>query len=168
MLAPVRERFGTPRWTPAELLHLTLVFLGQTDAHRVPEISSRVAAAAARHGAYEVRTGAAGGHVDDRPGAHRGGVAWLTLAAGARETIDLALDLDAALESRTYDERRRPRPHLTVARNVHQAALQALAELAPRLALQWQAARIVLFRSHTGPSGSRYEELASHNLSGTH
>ena len=149
-----------------DLLHLTLVFLGQTDASRVPEITSRLAQVATRHQAFDVRTGAAGGHVDDRPGARRGGVAWLTLAGGARETIDLSLDIDAALESRTYDAHRRPRPHLTVARNVDQPALQALSELAPHLALHWQATRIVLFRSQTGPSGSRYEELASHILSG--
>jgi 2'-5' RNA ligase len=152
----------------ADLLHLTLVFLGPTDARRVPEITSRLAEVATRHQTFEVHTGAAGGHVDDRPGARRGGVAWLTLAGGGRETIDLSLDIDAALESRTYDARRRQRPHLTVARNVDQAALQALSELAPRLALHWQQTRIVLFRSHTGPSGSRYEELTSHNLSGTH
>lgn len=144
-----------------ELLHLTLVFLGATDADHVPDITRALAGVARRHAPYEALTGIAGGRVNDRPQARRGGVAWLGLGRGAPETAALALDVDAALGGATYDERRAPQPHLTVARNVDAAALAALRELSGGLHVAWQSERIVLFRSHTGPRGSRYEELSS-------
>jgi 2'-5' RNA ligase len=161
LLAPLTGRFPTVRWMSPELLHLTLVFLGQTDAARVADLERALVGVAQRHVPYEAQTGAAGGRVDDRPGARRGGVAWLRLRRGANETARLALDVDEALGSATYDGRRRPRPHLTVARNASPEALAALGDAAASLDMSWTVERIVLFRSHTGPRGSRYEELAS-------
>jgi len=40
-LTPLRDRFRDVRWMPPELLHLTLVFLGQTEPERVPMIPAR-------------------------------------------------------------------------------------------------------------------------------
>ena len=138
--------------------------MGQVDSGRVPAISEQLAAVALRHAPFETIVNGAGGHVDDRPGARPGGVAWLTLGDGATQTADLALDVDTTIGSRTYDERRRPRPHLTVARAVDVAVLAALRDLAPTLRLEWTTSSLVLFRSHLGPGGSRYEPLATHRL----
>lgn len=143
---------------------MTLVFLGETDAALVPAIGEALGGVAGRHGAYEVHPADAGGHARDRHGRQRGGVAWLTLGAGTRETQALALDVDATLGSNTYDERRRPRPHLTVARNVDEDSLDALRQAARDIDVSWMATRLVLFRSHTGKTGSQYEELVSHDL----
>lgn len=151
---------------PPELLHLTLVFLGQTDPSRASVIADALAAESARRSAYRTTVSGAGGHVDDRQAARRGGVAWLTLGDGFEETAALALDVDVAIGSATYDERRRPRPHLTVARNVDEQVLVALRAEARRTALEWSTREIVLFRSHPGPGGSRYEQLASFELHG--
>ena len=149
---------------PAEMLHLTLVFLGQTEAALVPAMAGALRDAARRHVRYTARTGQAGGRVDDRPGARHGGVAWLTLGSGAAETAALSLDVDRALGSGTYDDRRRPRPHLTVARNATQDALAAVRRVAAENEIRWQVDRIVLLRSHTGPRGSRYEQLGTFPL----
>ena len=138
--------------------------MGEVDSVRVPEIDDGLADVARRHSAFRTTVDGAGGHVDDRPGARPGGVAWLTLADGFRETAHLALDVDTAIGAHTYDERRRPRPHLTVARAVDAPVLAALRDLAPRLSLEWQTSRIVLFRSHLGTGGSRYEPLSTHEL----
>jgi len=148
-----------------DVLHLTLVFMGQVDSARVLEISDGLAAVARRHAAFRTTIDGAGGHVDDRAGARPGGVAWLTLGDGAAQTADLALDADSAIAAHTYDERRRPRPHLTVARALDVAALAALRDLAPTLRLAWTTSSLVLFRSHLGPGGSHYEPLATHALS---
>ena len=149
---------------PPNVLHLTLLFMGQVDAGRVPTISDDLAAVAARHVAFATRASGAGGHVDDRPGARRGGVAWLTLGAGAREMTELALDVDDALGTRTFTSQRPPRPHLTVARNVDAPALRALAARAQDLELEWWTSSVVLFRSLLGPGASRYEPLSTHSL----
>lgn len=159
-LAALRERCPDARWLPPDKLHLTLVFLGQTDSARVPEIAEALASVAGRHVTYRAATGEAGGRVHDR----RNGVAWLRLADGGHETAALALAIDDALGSRTYDARRAPHPHLTVARGVDEPTLALLQAEAARLRLAWTVERVVLFRSHTDPRGSRYEELASFDL----
>lgn len=163
-LEPLSAQFPTVRWMPVDMLHLTLVFLGQTEAASVPATERALGDVGIRHGPYGVVTGEAGGRVDDRPGARRGGVAWLELSSGAAETAALSLDVDRALGSGTYDDRHRPRPHLTVARNVTPDALAALRPVAAQNDIGWRVDRIVLFRSHTGPRGSRYEELAASPL----
>lgn len=147
-----------------ELLHFTLVFMGQTDSARVPQIADHLEQVATRHAAFTVRVDGAGGHVDDGPGRRPGGVAWLTLGDGFREMADLALETDAAIGAHTYDDRHRPRPHLTVARAINQPALASLRELAPGLRLEWRTSTVVLFRSHLGPTGSRYEPLSTIKL----
>ena len=107
---------------------------------------------------FEVATGEAGG----LPNGRRGGVAWLRLERGRRRrSRSLALELDREMGSGTYDERHRPRPHLTVARRVDESVIAALRELAPAIDVAWTVDRVVLLRSHTDPGGSRYEELHS-------
>ena len=139
---------------------MTLVFLGQTDAGRVPELAAAVADVAARHAKFALTTGHAGG----RAGGRRGGVAWLRLADGRHEVAQLSIDVDDALASGTYDARHAPRPHLTVARRVDEQALSDLQRSTEGLRVSWVVDRIVLFRSHTGPGGSRYEALSSSKL----
>ena len=156
-LAPVRERHPLVAWLPPNKLHLTLVFLGQTDATRVTGLADSLARVAARHRPFAVTTGHAGGRV----GGRRGGVAWLRLAEGGHQTAQLSLDVDEAVGSHAYDAEHAPHPHLTVARKVTNSALADLRVAAPRTSQSWAVDRIVLFRSHTGPGGSRYQELTS-------
>lgn len=119
---------------------------------------------AARHAPYQVATGEGGGRTGDR----RGGVAWLRLAEGGHETGQIALDLDRAIGSATYDAGRPPHPHLTLARGVDQATLDDLRAVARDVTLRWMADRLVLYRSYTDPHGSRYEELAAVDLATGH
>ncbi len=156
-LEPVRAAFPDTRWVSADKLHLTLVFLGQTDPERVPALSAAVDAVAWRRASFEISTGDGGG----LPNGRRGGVAWLRLDQGGPQVARLALELDEGMGSGTYDERHRPRPHLTVARRVDGRFITALRDMASSIDVSWRADRLVLFRSQTGPGGSRYEELHS-------
>src|SRR5262245_41451850 len=159
-LAPVRELHPQVKWLPMNKLHLTLVFLGQTDSERVDDIAERAAGVASRHSQFDVVTGDAGGKL----GGDRGGVCWLRLAKGGHEVAQLSIDLDSAVGSNTYNANTGPRPHLTVARHVSAATLEDLRQLSTQIALGWTVDHITLFRSHTDPGGSRYEELASATL----
>jgi len=161
-MAALRARHPDARWLPPHKLHLTLVFLGPTEAHDVQRIAAVTAAVAERHRAYEVVTGDGGGRVHTE----RGGVCWLRLAEGGSETAQLALDLDAELGSATYDATHHPHPHLTLARGIDRATLDDVRSTARGLTLRWTADRIVLFRSYTEPAGSIYEELAEFALPG--
>lgn len=162
MLAPLRGRHPEARWLPPDKLHLTLVFMGLSDAAAVPGVTAAIERVAATHECYDAATGDGGGRVHD----HRDGVCWLRLVDGGRETSQLALDLDEALCSATYDADHPPHPHLTLARGVDKAALEDMVSTSRGLNLRWTADRIVLFRSYTDPRGSRYEELASFPLRG--
>lgn len=148
------------RWLPPNKLHLTLVFIGASDAGRVPLLTQAISGVATRHAEFEVATGEAGGRV----GGHRGGVSWLRFAHGGHEVAQLALDIDDAIGSRTYDARNAPRPHLTVARGVSERTLADLRESVMGVSITWTIDRISLFRSYTDPAGSRYEELAQARL----
>jgi RNA 2',3'-cyclic 3'-phosphodiesterase len=145
------------RWVPPEKLHLTLVFLGSIDAPEVPRVAKAMRDVAAASEPFEVAAGESGGYA----GGRRGGVAWLRLSRGAQEIAQLSLDLDSAIGSLTYDSTRAPRPHLTVARHVTDAALADIREAAKTIQLSWLVDRVVLFRSHPDPGGSRYGELSS-------
>jgi RNA 2',3'-cyclic 3'-phosphodiesterase len=160
VLADVRARHPMVKWVPINKLHLTLVFLGQTDPARVSEIAGVVARVAAQHAPFDVATGDAGGKLDDR----RGGVAWLRLADGGHQIAQLSIALDNAIGSHTFDDLHAPRPHLTVARRVSEAALKDLQSVASQVTFGWTVNRVVLLRSHTDPTGSIYEPLASVDL----
>ncbi|MEP7379964.1 MAG: RNA 2',3'-cyclic phosphodiesterase [Chloroflexota bacterium] len=159
-LAVLRSRHPDAHWLPPQKLHLTLVFLGQTESRDTDRIAAATAAVAARHTAYPVATGDGGGRVNTV----RGGVAWLRLADGGRETAQLALDLDADIGNRTYDAAHSPHPHLTLARGVDQLTLDDIRATGRALTLRWTVDRVVLFRSYTEPHGSIYEELSTHLL----
>jgi 2'-5' RNA ligase len=161
-LANVRIAHPMVKWLPLNKLHLTLVFLGQTNPGRVPALTAAMEKVADGRPPFDVTTGDAGG----RLGGQRGGVLWLRLDSGGHEVAQLSLDLDEALGSSTYNEKAAPRPHLTVARGVTDSALADLRVVAQSIELGWTVDRIVLFRSYTDPGGSRYEELASSLLSG--
>ena len=148
------------KWVPINKLHLTLVFLGQTEPSRVADLAAVVERVTAQHVPFNVATGDGGGKLHDR----RGGVAWLRLAEGGHHVAQLSLDLDNAIGSHTYDDTHAPRPHLTVARRVSQAALTDVQAVAAQITLGWTVDRLVLFRSHTDPAGSIYDELASVDL----
>jgi RNA 2',3'-cyclic 3'-phosphodiesterase len=167
-LAALRRHHPAARWTDPEQLHATLIFLGQTLAGEVPRLESVLSATAARWRPFAADVRGSGGRIDGRPaaesGRRRGGVAWLNVGSGRQDLTSLALDLDRALGGGSAEGG--PRPHVTVSRRVDQALLDDLATEASRLRLEWTVERIVLYRSHTGPGGSRYEELTSARLGG--
>lgn len=157
-LADMRQRYPEVRWIPAEQMHVTLVFLGSTDPASVPGIADAMRSVVARHPPAELVTAGTGGRADDR----RGGVCWLRLAGPGTAVLGrLARDLDETLPP-TAGRGRVHAAHLTVCRRVSEAVLADLR--AP--AISFVVDRAALIRSHTGPGGARYEELAAERLGG--
>ncbi|NHC14579.1 RNA 2',3'-cyclic phosphodiesterase [Motilibacter deserti] len=156
-LGPVRQAHPQPRWVPSERWHLTLAFLGDIEERRLPELSERLARAAARSGPLELALSGGG-----RFGT---GVVWVGFAGDLAPLTRLAEGVAAAARRTGIDvEDRRFTPHLTVARgrvvDGRPADLRpAAAALAAYSGSSFRADRIALVRSVLGPQPV-YTELA--------
>jgi 2'-5' RNA ligase len=141
------------RRTPAENLHVTLAFLGTRSSEEAAAVADVLPAVARPVG--ELTVGGALWLPRGRPGV-------LTVALRAGPVLgelhaDLVADLTAAIG---FEPERRPlRPHVTVARARRGERLRA-GELRPPPELSFTPEALVLYRSHTGAGGARYEALA--------
>lgn len=150
--ARVSVREPAVRLVSTEALHVTLVFLGSQPEEQVAEIAEVVASEARALSPLGV-AGAA--WLPER----RPGVLVADLVEDDSRLAGLQHDLAVALSPWREPEVRAFRPHVTVAR-VRRGERLARREVAapPRLVLEAEA--VVLYRSHPGPKGSRYEALA--------
>lgn len=151
------------RWVRAENAHLTLRFLGETDAAAVPGLADDLAAIAALHAAIEAEIGAV---PDVFP--PRGPVRVVWFDVTPHDPIAaLARDVAAACESRLglAPEARPFAPHLTLARanrpwrRAEFEAWRDQVATTARIAIRFD--RLSLVESRLGPGGSRYTEVAS-------
>ena len=146
------------RWADPTGWHVTLAFLGLTEAAETPALADRMAAVAEAHQQMTFRTGGLGAF----PTPARARVAWYGVEDDAGRMAMLAADLSTALG---LDASRRLRPHLTLAR-VRRQPVDLRPWLASASAPDAVLAtdRIELMRSHTVRGPARYETLASISL----
>lgn len=141
------------RRTPAENLHVTLAFLGarpDEDAGAVADVLRAVARPVG-----ELAVDGALWLPRKHPGV-------LTIALRAQPALaELHGELVAALtEAIGFEPESRPlRPHVTVARARRGDRVRPTA-VAPPPNRTFTPEALVLYRSHTGPGGARYEALA--------
>ncbi len=111
-LGPARRLPGADelRWTPTESWHYTLAFLGEVPDALRPALTERLARAAHRHDAFELRA-AGGGHFGDRA-LWAGAEGDLTALARLADTVRAA----ARRAGAPADEEHGFRAHLTLAR----------------------------------------------------
>ena len=146
-----------------DALHVTLVFLGYLPEKSIGSLAALVADAA--DGAAVPRLTPAGLKAlpPRRP-------RLFALDVGDEEGRASALQARIAdlLEAkRLYTPERRPFwPHVTLARVKRGRTARAPVEPAPPPGEAFEAAEVVLYRSHLGPAGARYESLARVPLGG--
>jgi RNA 2',3'-cyclic 3'-phosphodiesterase len=161
--AAVREAAGSVdvRWTDRDGWHLTVKFLGQVRDDAVPAVSEALARVAAGSAPMSLATGALGAF----PSPRRARVVWLGLSAGADDVARLAAATDAALAPLGFAPEARPyHAHVTLGRvraptGLHRLA-RALDEVSPGAPASWTAEAVVLFQSHTRPTGAVYTPVA--------
>src|SRR5438270_4027695 len=138
------------RWVPVEQWHLTLLFCGDVDERMVPELSDRLARAAARTPAFPLQLKGAGTFPKQSA---RARVLWLGLG-GDTSTLSGLAERCAAAARRTgiAIEDRAFRPHLTVARA--RTAIVDATDQVHRLASfetePWQVQSVLLVHSTLG------------------
>ncbi|MEU5607889.1 RNA 2',3'-cyclic phosphodiesterase [Streptomyces sparsogenes] len=150
------------RWTERAGWHFTLAFYGEVDEGLLPELHERLARAAQRHPAHEIRL-AGGGRFSDK-------VVWAGVD-GDRASLGHLADSAEAGARRAglrMDQRHRPyHPHLTLARCRGGADLRPYAAgLEDFEGSAWTVAELSLVRSHPptpGVAGAqpRYEVVAA-------
>ncbi|WP_204015346.1 RNA 2',3'-cyclic phosphodiesterase [Sphaerimonospora thailandensis] len=157
----VRAGWPELRWIDSTLWHVTLAFLGEVPDQALPELSVRLARAAARYRPVTLSFTGAGAF----PSASRGRVFWLGL--DAVPPLPRLADSVAAGARRAGAEetdRKRFHPHLTLARSRYGDDLRGLVgSLSSFSGLRWRADAVHLVRSHLG-SSVRYEPLEAYPL----
>lgn len=162
-----RHNLSDLRWARPEGIHLTLKFLGETPAGRVPAITEALAGAIRGRPGFHLalgETGTFGGRRGPR-------VLWLDVVGDIERLRQLQTAVEEALVEVGFPpEERGFSPHLTLAR-VRQPAPAGTAERvahALRAATPPQAEfdvrEIVLMRSTLQPGGAVYERLAAFPL----
>jgi len=141
-------------------LHLTLKFLGETGETKVEKIKKAINEAAEPLSPFQLKYGGCG--VFPSPGKAR--ILWVGLKEGTEETCLLASRMEKKLASIGYEkEKRRYRPHLTIARFRDRVAgghvRQFLEEQSCFESSAAQVNRVVLYESRLAPAGAEYTEL---------
>jgi len=173
--ADVRERAAAllppdlPGLKPvrADLMHLTLAFLGWTADERLGDVIAAAGAATAGQGPFTLALD----HAGRFPERGRPRVIWLGIGAGADELARLASAVAEALRAREIRFDDRPfAAHLTLARVREDASLAdaraagAAAESIGPLDLRCPIERVAVVQSVLSRSGPHYTERASARL----
>jgi 2'-5' RNA ligase len=145
---PLRAAETGLRWAPRERLHLTLTFLGEVDARRLPGLGGRLARAAAACAPLRLHL-CGGGRFGDS-------VLFCRVRGDVAGLVGLADACGAAGRHTGIDVGSRPfEPHLTIARSRRSTGHHGLRPLVDQLADYegpwWLGESIQLVQSHLGP-----------------
>ena len=143
------ESGGRP--TAANLIHLTLAFVGDQPAIRVDSL---------RRLAAGIRTGGFMLALDEIGGFARTGIAWLGASAPQPGLVALRDNLAAALQARGFPVDARPyAPHLTLARRSVNAVDRRLVQ-----PVRWRVTSFALVGSELAGGGPSYRTIAEWGL----
>lgn len=144
---------GAVRWVRPEQMHLTLRFLGDTDATLLPAVQSALDAVAAGRESFTMRLEGIGCF----PNARRPRVIWVGLSEEATGLLSLKSALDQQLTPLGWPAEDKPfRAHLTLGRVKDERAVRGItwSAVIPHLPVQVDA--IHLIESQLRPSGPVY------------
>lgn len=156
------------RWVPKGNIHLTLKFLGDVPADRLPHIYQAVSQAAARSAPFHLEVA----NVGCFPDARRPRIVWAGVEGDLPALLRLYEALEKALEALKYPREKRPfTPHLTIARVKQQAAPREVAALGQSIATfgpvalgAMEVTSLHVIKSVLQPTGAVYTDLAAARL----
>jgi len=160
------------KWVPAANMHLTLKFIGEFPAARVPSVLEPLAEVAAVHAPFRVVLSGVGTF----PRGQRPRVIWIGAGEGEKNLVALAENVDRALVRAGVAAETRPfAAHLTVGRLreerdggtvVSAAFLRALRDMAVLHGGTSTIGRMTLFESTLGPGNPVYRAVETFELGG--
>lgn len=167
-VAAVRETLPRARWVNPEAMHLTLVFLGEVDGERLPDLERAGTSAVAGEAPLTLRVANGGSFPPGRPAR----VVWLGIESD-RDLAPLAqrLAADCARAAGVEADEKPYHPHLTLVRCEPPWPRAAVAELSRAfsggIGEPFAVAEAVLFRSTLGQGPARHEALQHWRLGGS-
>ena len=164
-----QEQIDNMRLVRPEGVHLTLKFLGDIDANRVPTVADAMTQAAARHAPFSLALGQPGVF----PNTNRARVLWIGVEGDLQLLRLLQSDIEEALIAAGFPpEKQRFNPHLTIGRMHHRAsredrrrATDALAALTLPEDRTIAVKAISLMKSTLFPGGAIYDQIVHTELS---
>ena len=165
-LERLRATVGGVAWTRAENLHLTLKFLGDVAAERIPSLADRLRAVAAGTRPFTLRVVGVGVF----PNLARPRALWVDVVSPALPPLVHAVEVACVAEG--FEPERRPlHPHVTLGRirAPSRRGASDLALLAADGSREFGVATVesvVLFRSELRSNGARHTALATWPLQG--
>lgn len=155
---------GPYRWVSPEGIHLTLKFLGNVPADRVPSLGEALVGAVHGHAPFSLRLDGTGTFPPQRSPS----VVWAGLGGDVDALTGLQRSIEASVEPLGFPpEQRAFSPHLTLARvreRLSRTEVDGLADRLSRLRFADEEAFAVegvsLVRSELSPGGARYTVLA--------
>lgn len=144
---------------PPQNWHLTLRFLGRLDRAGYDRFLHGMAGVEEVE-TFRIRLGSLGGF----PRPKKATVVWVRVEQGEEGLALLNQVCEEAAQGIGLPGEERPfHPHLTLARVRPPADISDLTEVTVDLA--WRCDRVVVYQSHLGPGGARYEPLETFSLS---
>ncbi|MBP1690397.1 MAG: 2'-5' ligase [Deltaproteobacteria bacterium] len=165
-LERLRATVGGVAWTRTENLHLTLKFLGDIAAGRIPSLADRLCAVAAATRPFTLQVVGVGAF----PNLAHPRALWIGVAAPALRPLADAVEAACVAEGFAA-ERRALRPHVTLGRirSHRRRGAPDLTLLTPDGGREFGVApveSVVLFRSELRSEGARHTVLATYPLAG--
>jgi RNA 2',3'-cyclic 3'-phosphodiesterase len=155
----LRQTGAHASWPPPGNLHLTLKFLGEVEATRLPALKQICAEAARQATRFTLITHGLGFF----PNANRPRVVWVGLQADTQQLPALQQQLEARLSEVGFPaDDKAFHPHLTLGRIKTPAHIRALVECVQAYAfppLSFTVTELVLMQSQLQPSGALYTPL---------
>jgi len=144
-----RERAPDARWVSADLMHITLFFLGETDVERIPAITESLGQIQSQP--LDLKIKSVGGF-------ERIGI-FFAAVQPAKALLNLAEDVRGRMIRLGFISKESEyRPHITLARAKRGLKpLLAAARTEDLPSIDFSADRFFLYRSHLTKEGSRYE-----------
>lgn len=155
----LRERLPGRIVVPGDW-HLTLRFLGETSSETIVELHEALSAAD-----LGLRTEIAFGGLGAFPRPEGAKVLWLGVEEGAADLTAIRSRVEATARSVGFPAGDLSfTPHLTLSRPEPPVDVRGLIDRVPTLPERMAVNAVVLFRTHSGRSPGRYEEVARYPL----
>lgn len=152
-------------WSRVENIHLTVMFFGNVEPHRIASIASSAARAVNKFSAFEILIAGAGAF----PKPNQPRVLWIGVDDQTGKLLELQQQFEEECMVEGFQKEDRAfRPHLTIARFRKLEGASAAAEVHQKLGFEpapLLVNELVVFRSELNNEGSKYTILSRHKLS---